>query len=65
MSTPVPETRGRIWSDAKQAWWRPGAAGYTTNIDEAGLFSASMRFGPNSPSRFVPLDAPSPVRRED
>lgn len=28
----------RIWSGEHSAWWRPGAAGYTTHQDAAGIY---------------------------
>lgn len=29
----------RIWSNEHQAWWRPGAWGYTREVGEAGWFT--------------------------
>lgn len=29
-----------IWSFEHQAWWRPGAMGYTGNLEHAGRFDA-------------------------
>ena len=29
----------RIWSVEHDAWWRPGKAGYTTKITEAGVYT--------------------------
>jgi hypothetical protein len=28
-----------LWSGDRQAWWRPDAGGYTTDISEAGWYS--------------------------
>jgi hypothetical protein len=28
-----------IWSNKHIAWWRPGKAGYTAQLKEAGLYS--------------------------
>ena len=30
-----------IWSHEHEAWWRPGALGYTTEITEAGRYTGS------------------------
>lgn len=27
-----------IWSNEHQLWWRPGSAGYTSNVEEAGRY---------------------------
>lgn len=29
----------RIWSHAKQKWWRPGGSGSTAEMAEAGVFT--------------------------
>ena len=31
--------RVRIWSGEHRAWWRPGGCGYTTLIENAGIYS--------------------------
>jgi len=31
-----------LWSGRHEAWWAPGALGYTTDRDEAGRFSLLM-----------------------
>lgn len=33
------ETKWYIWSIEHSAWWKPNNMGYTTNKDEAGLYS--------------------------
>lgn len=34
-----------IWSHQKNAWWRPGGRGYTTNLLEAGRFTEAEAAG--------------------
>lgn len=30
----------KIWSHYHSQWWKPAEAGYTSKVDEAGLYSA-------------------------
>lgn len=48
-----------IWSGQWGAWWRPNAKGYTTNIEEAGVYSlknAYERSGHAGPEKQISFD---------
>lgn len=34
----------RIWSNEHRAWWRPEGCGYTTNVNEAGIYTFKDAF---------------------
>jgi len=38
----------RIWSRQWGAYWRPGCAGYTTRLNEAGTYTLSDAFDSSS-----------------
>ena len=40
----TPNANCRIWSGQWSAWWRSGNAGYTNNVNEAGIFSVSEAY---------------------
>lgn len=45
-----------LWSQRHSAWWKPNAAGYTDQVDEAGRFSESDAV------RYVVASAQSGIR---
>ncbi len=54
-----------IWSFKRSAWWRPGGAGYTRDVWQAGKFNEAQAKDirdtsgrdENDPERSVPVDA--------
>lgn len=59
----------RIWSNQWKLWWRKNGAGYTSNIDEAGVYSAADAWRYTShcgPEKGIVLhEAPSPIVQGD
>jgi hypothetical protein len=61
-----------VWSEEHGAWWRPGRAGYTRSIREAGRYSLDeaaaivenanryVRDGFNEVAVFDPMQRPEP-----
>lgn len=51
-----------IWSYEHKAWWRPGERGYTSRLDQAGLYPKTKAFRiVESANKFRPPDKPYEV----
>jgi hypothetical protein len=35
----------RIWSNEHNSWWRADSRGYTTDVEQAGMYSLAEAFG--------------------